>query len=229
MVSHDLRTPLTVIQGHAELLQGLVAAGAAMASIEEILAGCQRMLHMMEDLLDMANLSHERPPIELQPIDLKVFLTDFLRRYEISLATERIRLALPADLPPVLVNPATLERILVNLLTNALKYSTTPIRVSACRYAQEVRISVADRGRGIDPGDLARIFDRFFRARTAAGARGYGLGLYISRLLVEGNRGRIWAISRPARGTVFFFNLPAEASKVPSPAGGCSGNLDEVS
>jgi two-component system phosphate regulon sensor histidine kinase PhoR len=107
-------------------------------------------------------------------------------------------------------DPNRLERILGNLLSNALKYSDpgTEVLVSARNTDGEVTISVVDQGRGIAPEDLPRIFGRFYRSITARKAEGLGLGLHITRLLVEAHGGRIWAESELGKGSSFSFTLP---------------------
>ncbi len=118
---------------------------------------------------------------------------------------------LPAGLPPVMADPMGLERIIVNLLTNALKYSPgSPVRISACRSPGALQITVADRGPGIDAEDLPLIFERFYRGGSAGQSKGSGLGLYISRLLAEAHGGKIRAISRVGKGTAFILSLPKD-------------------
>ena len=206
MISHDLRTPLTVIQGHAELLLLTLAKSEAEIHVRTILAGAQMMTRMMEDLSDLARLEFS---ISKQPLDLAAFLPALVERMHFFLDTTRARLVLPAGLPPVPADPIGLERIMGNLLSNVLKYAPdSPVRVSARRAAGAVHISVADRGRGIAPEDLPRIFERYFRAGGTEKIKGTGLGLYISRLLAEAHGGGICALSRPGKGTVFFLTLP---------------------
>ncbi|HOG47921.1 MAG TPA: ATP-binding protein, partial [Anaerolineae bacterium] len=123
----------------------------------------------------------------------------------------------PADLPPASADPDRLERVLTNLWSNALKYSApgTPVTVSARQEGREVITSVADRGPGIAPEDLPGLFQRYFRTAAAEERRkGVGLGLYITRRLVEAHDGRIWAESTVGVGSVFSFSLPiAEAER----------------
>ncbi len=123
---------------------------------------------------------------------------------------ERIRVEIPADLPPVDADPNRLERILLNLFINSLKYGKpgTEVVVRARRTGREMEISVIDRGVGIAPEDLPHVFERFFRARGARKTEGLGMGLYITRLLIEAHGARIWAESEPGKGSTFSFTLP---------------------
>ena len=227
MISHDLRVPLTVIQGQAQLLQRMLEqAGAGTRprrSISAILTGAKRMNAMIEDLVDTARLESGQLRLSLVPIDLRSFLSELTERLSGVIESERIRAELPADLPQVLADPDRLERILTNLLTNALKYSEpgTPVTVAMAARDGQVIITVADRGPGIPPDELPHLFQRFARTREARERReGLGLGLYISRMLVEAHGGRIWAKSEPGKGSSFAFTLPV--------AEGADEHQDEV-
>ena len=124
--------------------------------------------------------------------------------------TSRIQEEIPADLPPVCADYARLERILINLLSNALKYSDpgTPVRLRAWQQDGQVVVAVSDQGRGIAPEEIPHLFERFYRTAGARKAEGIGLGLYITRILVEAHGGRIWVESEVGKGSTFSFSLP---------------------
>jgi signal transduction histidine kinase len=145
-----------------------------------------------------------------EAIDLHAYLPEFLQRSATAIDTTRIRLEVAADVPAVNADYNRLERIILNLLTNALKYSDpgTPVQLRAQRTDHVVEISVTDQGQGITPEDLPHIFERFYRAAGRRKAEGIGLGLYISKLLVEAHGGRIWAESAVGKGSTFSFTLP---------------------
>jgi signal transduction histidine kinase len=117
----------------------------------------------------------------------------------------------PPELPLVVVDPDRLERVLTNLLSNALKYSdpATTVVLSACCVDSDVVMSVADRGAGINPDDLPHIFERYYRSGATGARDGLGLGLYIARMLVEAMGGRIWVESSSGQGSTFSIALPA--------------------
>jgi signal transduction histidine kinase len=121
-----------------------------------------------------------------------------------------VRLALAADLPRVAADPARLERVVTNLVGNALKYSPSDgeVVVSAERQGEHVAVRVADRGPGIASDDLPRVFERFFRGKAVQKADGLGLGLYIVQLLVDAHGGTVRAESRAGEGATFTFTLP---------------------
>jgi len=213
-ISHDLRSPLSAILGQAQLLDRLLQKAdleRARTSAEAIAVSAQRMNAMIQDLVDAARLESGQLRLNLQAVDLSAFLSDLLRRLEPTLETARVRVDLPEGLPPVSADPNRLERILTNLLSNALKYSPpgTEVRVTAEPRDGEVVTSISDQGPGIPPEELPRLFRRY--ARTAVGeARrdGLGLGLYITRKLVEAHGGRIWVQSQVGVGSTFSFSLP---------------------
>ncbi len=209
-ISHDLRTPLTLVQGHAELLGTACRDENSLAHLEAIRISAERMNAMIEELVDAARLEGGKVHLTTEPVFLDQFLGDLLQRASSALETARIIVEVPPELPPVAADPNRLERILNNLLTNALKYSPddSPVAVRAQRSGEEVVISVQDRGQGIHPEDQLHIFDRFYRPRSGRKADSVGLGLYITRVLVEAHGGRIRVESEPGVGSTFFFTLP---------------------
>jgi signal transduction histidine kinase len=210
-ITHDLRTPLNAIymQGHLIARSSGGPEGAERGRL--IVKSCERMSEMLQDLADSALLEAGRLPFSPAPVQLPEFLSELLERLRGGLDVGRVRLALEPGLPRVKVDPCRLERILVNLLSNALKYSPekAEVEVRATAVGREVRISVADRGVGITVEDQAHLFDRWFRARGARRPDGLGLGLYIARLLVEAQGGSIRLESAPGQGSTFHLSLPA--------------------
>jgi len=214
MVSHDLRAPLTIMNGHTELLHEQFAVSGdelARTSIEAIMRSIKRMDAMIDDLVEVARLEGGQLSLRPRPVPLPAFLPAFLTRNAGVLQPDRIVFELAEALPPVTADEARLERILINLLTNAQKYAKpdTPIRVATRALDDGVIISIVDQGQGIHPDDLPCIFDRFYRARsTERKAEGIGLGLYITRLLVEAHGGQLRVESELGKGSTFSFTLP---------------------
>jgi len=217
-VSHDLRTPLTVIQGYAQLLrETLVREGCGESAglmCDEVLKGAQRMNRMIEALVDMARLEGGQLVPKASALLLGSFVQQLLDRLQGVrlkgfLETGRLTAEIPAGLPPVLADPDLLERILLNLLTNAMKYSPaeSPVRLEARRREDEIEISVIDRGEGIAPEDQSCIFERFCRPAGVRRGDSVGLGLYITRKLVEAHGGRIRVESELGKGSIFSFTL----------------------
>jgi len=126
------------------------------------------------------------------------------------LETDRIRLDVSDALPTVSADYNRLERIIANLLSNALKYSDpgTPVVIRASQVDGSIEIAISDQGNGIPAEDVPHLFDRFYRAKGARKAEGIGLGLFISKALVETHGGRIWVESELGKGSTFSFTLP---------------------
>lgn len=212
-ISHDLRAPLTVIYGHLQLLckdLGAAAGEETRRNLDAVLKSAERMNLMIEDLVDAARLEGGELILEKEEVRISDFLDDFLKRSEPALEVGRIRLEIPHGIAPVRADTDRLERILHNLISNALKYSppTTPVLVAAEQTAEEIVISVIDQGEGITSRDQEHIFKRFYRPKGARRVDSVGLGLYITRMLVEAHGGRLWVKSRKGEGSTFCFTLP---------------------
>lgn len=213
-VSHDLRSPLTVIQAQAQFLQrALVRTGSPVRerqSAEAIITSARRMNAVIQDLVDWARLESGQLQLERQPIDLGAFLPSLFERTAPVMDVGRISFDVPVHVPNVHADPNRLERILLNLLSNALKYSPdgSDVLLKTDVADGRVAISVADSGAGIAPEDLPHIFDRFYKGKNGRKGGGLGLGLYITRIMVEAHGGEIRAESEPGYGSRFRFTLP---------------------
>jgi signal transduction histidine kinase len=216
-VSHDLRTPLTMITGFSEaLLDGTARDGEAEESAAIIHEEAIKMQHMVDDLLQLTRLESGLQTFRREPLAVRPFVQAMIERIQRTPGDAppiSIENLVPADTPPVSVDREHIERALRNLLNNALQY-TPPggtIRVGARAIGQGwVELSVADTGIGISQADLPRVFERFYRTdKSRERVRGHsGLGLAIVREIVEGHGGQITVESKPNRGTVFRFTLP---------------------
>ncbi len=211
MISHDLRNPLAIVQGQAQLIQRYTSnADLVQKSADSILTSSRRMNAMIQDLIESARFESGRLRLNMHAVSLGWFVTDLLERSQGVVGVERVRVDVPSDLPEVRVDSDRLDRIMANLISNALKYSLpgSDVLVKAEKVDGEAELSVADEGVGIDSEDLPHIFDRFYRAKGSSRTDGLGLGLYITKMLVEAHGGRIWAESEPGKGSVFTFTLP---------------------
>lgn len=213
LVAHDIRSPLTIIMGQAQLIARAAETGQKdriIRGTDAIIVSGRRMNTMISDLVDSARLESGRLQLRKQTLNVNTFLADVLKRAAPLIDAARVRIAVPADFTPVVADADRLERILLNLLSNALKYSPvdTEVVVSAQTVNTEARISVTDQGVGIAPEDLPHIFDRFYRAGGARGIEGIGLGLYIVKMLLEAQGGQIWVESSLGKGSSFTFTLP---------------------
>jgi signal transduction histidine kinase len=219
LTTHDLRSPLTVISGVISFftsgrLGELTPEQKNMVAMME--RNAQSLIELVNDLLDASKLESGTMRLELASIDLRG-LFDELRETMEPLAREKslkVEEDLPADIPPVEADRAKLRRILVNLVSNAIKFTSRGGRVTmrARREDGSVRVSVSDTGVGIAPEDVKRLFDKYEQARSRAtrGEKGTGLGLYITKQLVELHGGEIKVDSEVGKGSTFSFTIPAE-------------------
>lgn len=209
LISHDLRTPLHSIALHGELLRrSLSARGLAeeTGSVEAMLDGVSRMAAMLGDLLETTRLESGNLQLHRTTIDLAGLVASVQQR-EGSGDAARLHVEAPHPVT-VSADPERLARVLENLLSNALRYSSEDVILRVERQAADAIVSVVDRGPGIASDELPRLFQRFYRAASAGTVEGLGLGLYGSRLIIEAHGGRIWAESELGRGSAFRFSLP---------------------
>lgn len=211
-LSHDLRAPLAVVLGRAEMIQ---RSGSALKRVREntevIVTSARRMNAMIQDLIASARLESGELNLNRESLDLGASMLAFKDQLIESHQGERIRIVAPASLPLVSVDPALLARIFTNLLTNALKYSDpeTPVTVTLSQRSGEIVTSVADRGPGIAPSDLPHLFQKYTAVKSQReGSRGLGLGLHITKRLVEAHGGHVWVESELGQGSTFSFSLP---------------------
>jgi signal transduction histidine kinase len=175
----------------------------------------QSLIELVNDLLDASKLESGTMRLELASIDLRSLVNELRETME-PLAREkslRMEVEIPADLPLVEADRAKLRRVLVNLVSNAIKFTSRGgrVTVSGAREDGHVRISVSDSGVGIAPEDVKRLFDKYEQARSRAtrGEKGTGLGLYITKQLVELHGGEIAVESEVGKGSTFSFAIPA--------------------
>jgi len=210
-VSHDFRTPLAAILGAADSLlaeEGPKDAGVRRELLGTIHDETERLDRLIRNLLDMTRLESGAIMLRREWHPLEEIVGAALHRTSAILGDRSVRTELPSDLPLVPIDGALLEQVLLNLLENAAKHtpSGTPIEVRAMRDGEGVAVEVADRGPGLPPEELRRVFDKFHRVSTRAG--GVGLGLAICDAIVRAHGGRIWAENRDDGGAVFRFTLP---------------------
>jgi PAS domain S-box-containing protein len=210
MVSHDLRTPLNAVYTQAHLLQRLAEPIEKVRErARSIERSCERMTSMIQDLVEATLLEAGQLSLTRAAVELAEFLPELVERLRGTLPVERVQLELADASLRADLDVARIERIVVNLVSNALKYSAQEVVVRLERGPSgTVVLSVRDRGVGISPEDQQRIFDRFFRARGGRRPEGLGLGLYIARLLAEAHGGRVEVESKLGQGSTFRLILP---------------------
>ncbi len=214
-VSHELRTPLASIKGFATtLLRQDVAwdddtQREFLAIIDE---ESDRLAELIGNLLDMARVEVGTLRVEPEPTSLRPIVEETVETFRMMTSQHQFQIEMPRHLPPVMADPRRVRQVLRNLLENAVKYSPAggSIVVAVEVYPDVVQIGVTDRGIGIQPDHLDRIFDRFYQVDNASTRKvgGSGLGLSICKAIVEAHKGRIWVESRVGIGSSFYFTLP---------------------
>jgi len=226
-LSHDLRTPLGTIEGAGTALASdATALSSAVRTelAETIVVEARRMTRLVSNLLDMMRLETGTLAVHRSWQPLEESLGVALIRLDERLAGHPVDVRLPADLPLVSVDEVLLEQVFVNLLDNAIKYTSsgTPISVRAWVENYHVTVEVADRGPGVPGGEETAMFRKFHRVARGPGVDGppgSGLGLTICRGIVTAHRGRIWAEHREGGGMAVRFTLPLDAGPPPVPSG----------
>lgn len=213
--SHELRTPLTALRGFSELLARRRFPADEVRRFAVIMEReTERLARIVEDLLDLSRLEQGLPPpLRRRAVEVVPAIEAAVALFDGEDTGRRVVVECDADLPVVDADPDALDRILKNLISNAVKYGPPGVvRVGARAVARAVELSVADRGGGIPPEALPRLFEPYFRVPEAARtARGSGIGLAVVKALVDAHGGSIGVESAPARGTRFRVTLPAAA------------------
>ncbi|HZH17698.1 MAG TPA: ATP-binding protein [Archangium sp.] len=225
IASHELKTPLTPLKLHLQVLKHRMASGqpVPVQHAEKALAQVTRLSGLINDLLDTSRIQAGRLELRHEPVSLRELTHEVLADLRTVSPQHTLEYEEPGE--PLLIegDRSRLAQVLVNLLENALKYSPTggTIRVHVERDGAQALVSVSDSGIGIPPDQKAHLFERFFRARNApiSGFGGLGLGLYISRDIVERHGGRIWVESEVGHGSTFRFTLPVLEAEEHAPTG----------
>lgn len=216
-VSHDLRTPLASLQGYLEtvmLKEDSLDPGLRREYLETALGQSQRLSRLVSELFELTKLDSEMVEPQKEPFSLAELVQDNVQRFQLLAAEQGVEMTadLAPDLPRIEADIGMIERVLENLIDNAVRFTPRGGRVSlaALRDGDHLAVEVRDTGIGIAPADLPRVFDRFVRG-SGDGVRrgtGAGLGLAIARRIIELHGGEISVRSRPGEGTTVRFVLP---------------------
>jgi len=213
-VAHELKTPLTILRGEAELaLAGPQTAEEAQRLSTTYLEETVRLSGIVDDLLTLAQADAGRAHVDRQPVRVEALIEDLRDDAEILAAEKNLKVELGENAPAIVLGDAArLRRLFRSLLANAVRYTDSggTIRIRSRREGDSVRISVEDTGIGIPAGSLPLIFDRFYRADPARSRErgGSGLGLSLARWIAESHGGTITAESAVGRGSTFTVTLP---------------------
>jgi PAS domain S-box-containing protein len=217
MAAHELRTPLTAIRGYASLLnmqnaKDLDPGGKEL--VNRLIMSSENLANLIDNLLNVSRIEKNTFAVDARPVDL----TDTIKSVVESLKqqaytqNQRLELALQEKLPIVMADPFRIGQVLLNLVGNGLNYTPEggTITVSAEQKGNYLQVSITDNGNGIPKDAIPKLFTKFFRVSGSLeqGSKGTGLGLFISKSIVEMHNGKIWAESEIGRGSTFTFVLP---------------------
>lgn len=210
-VSHELRSPLTSVKGYTSLLLNRwdrIADDQKRMMLEQVHHDADRVTRLITELLDISRLETGRLVLRRQLVDVHAVATTVIDKLQVAYPDLDCSCEFPDDFPRVYADPDKLEQVLTNLVENAAKYAgPTGMRVEGIVGEGVVSVAVHDTGEGIPPADVPRVFRKFFR-RDHGKPTGTGLGLWISRGLVEAHGGRLTATSEEGVGSTFRFTLP---------------------
>jgi signal transduction histidine kinase len=213
-VSHEFKNPLTSILGHLELLEGVELDAMGGRSLEVIARNTNRLQRLVADMLLLSSVNDPNRPLDPRPVDLSAVLDDVHEIVGVQAEARAIKIVVDAPQEPVsaLGERPELERVMVNLISNAVKYSVEDavVSVQLTRVGDKVRVTVTDQGLGISRSDQVRLFDEFFRSSNPDATRrpGTGLGLAIVKRIVDRHGGEIHVESKLGEGSTFQVTLP---------------------
>jgi len=213
VLSHELRTPVTTIYGGSAVLtrqHAQIDESKRQEVLEDIRNEADRLYRLVENLLVLSRVERQGLQIETEPVLLQRLVPRVAESESARWPDAQWINKLPAGLPSVDAEETYVEQVLRNLLGNAAKYGGSgPVTVSAVDQGDTVRVSVADTGPGFPQEEADAIFELFYRSPTVVRrASGAGIGLFVSRQLVEAMGGRLWARNHPEGGSEFCFELP---------------------
>ncbi len=220
MLTHDMKSPLTVIKMYAGML--LEKGTEDSRPVQTISRSADRMLHLVENFLDFTKSEGVSLQLDLQPVSLAELVSRVVEDCDLLARSRGVGLAssLPPALPQVMADEGKIERVLHNLVTNAIKYNQPggKVVIQARRDGQRMHIEVEDTGMGISGSDRDRLFVKYSRAERTRHIEGTGLGLVASREIVRAHGGELDFASREGEGTVFFFDLQIAGRKEGPPS-----------
>ncbi len=218
LIAHEIRSPLTVIRGAVNTVLGewqRLPLEEMHQLLEDAALEAESLSNVTANLLELSRVQSNRLLLNVEPVNIQAVARDAVSQVGRQTDRHRFRLDVPDGLPSVHADQLRLERVMYNLVENAVKYSPRggEIRVTARADAGNLTVSVTDHGLGISPPDRERLFEPFQRLDgSSADISGLGLGLLVCRRLIEVHGGRIWVESEPEQGSTFFFTLPLPSS-----------------
>ncbi|HET9912303.1 MAG TPA: hybrid sensor histidine kinase/response regulator [Anaerolineales bacterium] len=222
-ISHELRTPLNIIIGFSETManapetyQGVSWSPTLRGDVEEIYQSSRHLLSLIDDILDLSALDMQRLGLTFEETSIAAVITEAVTVVQDLFRAKQLYLKvdLSPGLPPVRIDAIRIRQVLINLLNNASRFTSTGgVTISAQMSGYAVQVAVADTGVGIAPQDISKVFDEFGQVDSTLRREhdGSGLGVPLSKRLIELHNGRMWLESEPGKGSTFFFTLPTQS------------------
>jgi PAS domain S-box-containing protein len=215
VISHELKTPVALIKGYANTLRREDADWDAQTvdeSLSIIEEESDRLDRLINNLLEASRIQAGTLSMEMSYLQIPKLAQKAVERFNVQSRDHTLLIDFPPDFPAVLGDEERLQGVLYNLVSNAIKYSPGggTIRVGGQMHREYVEVFVSDQGQGIASEQQSRLFEPFYRVESSLGRRtqGVGLGLFLSKAIIEGHGGHIWVESAPGKGSVFRFTLP---------------------
>ena len=216
MVSHELKTPLTSLNGYTQLLERnarKMEDHFSQRTLEKVIGQVRKMSSMVNSFLNVSRLESGKIHLNKQPFEFNKLVNEMIEE-ACSLSSDRQIIFFPVGSIPIAADKEKIGSVISNLLSNAVKYSKPelPITVTCFADQQTLTLSVADQGMGIGSNDLNKLFDRYYRVENPnmRNISGFGIGLYLCAEIIGRHGGKIWAESELGKGSVFHFNIPLE-------------------
>ena len=227
-VTHELRTPLTSIKSLAEILQDnpRIATDQQKNFLNIIIRESERLTRLISQVLDFQKIETGLAALDIAPVDIKKIIYEAVATTRQLMQTQKMKLevTIPEQVPIIIGDRDRLTQVMVNLFSNAVKFSPVPgssVKIRLKVQKKRLQIDVKDSGIGIDRKNQEIIFEEFRQVKQQGKGRppGSGLGLTITRRIIEAHGGKIWVRSKPGKGAVFSFTLPLRQSVEPNPKG----------
>jgi len=212
LASHELKTPITSLKGYLQIIDRRIAdTDANKGFIEKALLQINKLSVLISDLLDVSKIETGQLPLTFTGFDLLALVREVTDVMQYSTKTHNLVLDIKADMLLVTADRQRIEQVIINLISNAVKYSpgTDRVNITVSKNGDKALVSVQDFGLGIKPEQQERIFTRFYRVEDmAAHISGLGIGLFISHEIITRHNGKLWVESGVGKGSTFFFEIP---------------------
>jgi PAS domain S-box-containing protein len=213
LVSHELRTPLTTIHGGSHLLMDTwngLDEETRLEILNDIFSESKRLANLVENMVQLANIRAGRFKVSDEPVNVRLLIERTLKGIDVSSLDRNVRVVSGSREVLAAGDVDSLDQVLRNLVQNAIKYvpDESPIDITVEQQETMITVGVRDYGQGVDPQDLPLLFDRFQRGKQRETTAGMGLGLYLSRMIVEAHGGQLWLENPEDGGSKFCFSVP---------------------